>query len=55
MTTQAGKEAQQDARRNQDALVNVAAAEGSVWQPVLQRFEPYSVLTALARREEETG
>ena len=33
--TQAGEEAQQDARRNQDALVDIATTEGSVWQPVL--------------------
>ena len=32
---QAGKEAQQDTRRNQDVVVDAAAAEGPVWQPVL--------------------
>jgi len=55
MTMQAGKEAQQDARGNQNAVVDAAAAEGSVWQPILQRFKPYAVLTALARGEEESG
>ena len=52
---QTGDEAQQDARRDQNTLGNVAAAEGPVQQPILQRFQPYAVLTALTRREEEDG
>jgi len=52
---QASKETQQDARRNQNAVVDAAAAERSVRQPVLRRYEPYAVLTALARREAEDG
>src|SRR6266850_2608112 len=52
---QIGMETQQNTRRNQDAVVDAAAAEGSVWQPVLRRYEPYAVLTALARREVEDG
>ena len=35
--------------------MDAAAAEGSVWQPVLRRYEPYAVLTDLARREAEDG
>jgi len=34
-TMQAGKEAQQDTRGDQNAVVNAAATEGSVRQPVL--------------------
>src|SRR6267142_6150798 len=48
---QIGTETQQNTRRNQDAVVDAATAEGSVRQPVLRRYEPYAVLTALARRE----
>jgi len=52
---QASQETQQDARRNQDVVVDAAAAKRPVWQPVLQRYKPYAVLTALARREAEDG
>jgi len=52
---QIGTETQQNAGRNQDAVVDAAAAEGSIRQPVLRRYEPYAVLTALARREAEGG
>jgi len=34
-STQTGDEAQQDTRRYQDTLGNVATTEGPVWQPVL--------------------
>src|SRR6267142_7156802 len=50
---QASQETQQNARRDQDAVVDAAAAERSVQQPVLRRYEPYAVLTALTRREAE--
>jgi len=33
-TTMASEEAQQDTRRDQDAVVDVATTERSVWQPV---------------------
>jgi len=52
---QIGTETQQNTGRNQDAVVDAATAEGPIWQPVLQRYEPYAVLTALARREVEDG
>ena len=52
---QAGKETQQNAGRNQDAVMDAAAAERPVWQPILQRYKPYAVLTTLARREAEDG
>src|SRR6267142_261637 len=52
---QIGMETQQNTGRDQDAVVDAAAAERSVWQPILQRHEPYAVLTALARREAEDG
>ena len=52
---QVSNEAQQNARRDQDTLGNAAATEGSVWQPLLRRFQPYAVLSALARGEEEDG
>src|SRR6267142_2586145 len=52
---QIGTETQQNAGRNQDAVVDAAAAERPVRQPILRRYEPYAVLTALARREEEGG
>jgi len=54
-TMQAGEEAQQDTRRNQNVVMDAAATERLVQQPVLRRFEPYTVLAALARREEENG
>src|SRR6266850_12150 len=50
-----GMETQQNAGRNQDAVVDAATIEGPIWQPVLQRYKPYAVLTALARREAEDG
>src|SRR5882672_7872473 len=52
---QIGMETQQNTRRNQDAVVDAAAAEGPIQQPILQRYEPYAVLAALARREAEDG
>jgi len=52
---QAGKETQQNAGGNQDVVVDAATTEGSVRQPILRRYEPYSVLAALARREAEGG
>src|SRR6267142_1784107 len=52
---QAGKETQQNTRRNQDAVMDAAATERPVRQPILQRYEPYAVLSALARREAEDG
>src|SRR6267142_917647 len=54
-STQTGKEAQQNTRRNQDAVVDAATAERPVWQPILRRYEPYAVLATLARREAEDG
>src|SRR6267142_2406669 len=54
-STQAGKETQQNARRNQDAVVDATVTERSVRQPVLRRYEPYAVLATLARREAEDG